>query len=195
MSDQPVGQHAAVKRTRSDSVESGSSSASNKRSSPSVALAAMDITNDAAGTGQASGSDSSSSSSSSSNATEPLMSSVDSENARELGQSPTADLPEGGVQLHMILPLLKQPLSEGDRWFIVDRNWFRKWQAACGGAVDDKGLADISLQEVGPIDNSRIASPTTGKITASVVENENAVFLPGIAWHTLEKWYVIPDLA
>lgn len=191
MTDQPVGQHAAVKRARSNSVESASSSASNKRNSPSVALAAMDLSNDAATSASASavgGGSSDSSGSSSSDATQPLLS-LSSDG--EVGQSPTADLVDGKVQLDMVLPTLKQPLSEGDKWFIVDRNWFRKWQAACGGAVDDKGLAEITMQEVGPIDNSRIANPRNGKLTTTVAENENVVFLPGMAWHLLEKWYTI----
>ena len=191
MTDQPVGQHAAVKRARSNSVESASSSASNKRNSPSVALAAMDLSNDAATSASASavgGGSGDSSGSGSSDATQPLLS---SSTGGEVGQSPTADLVDGKVQLDMVLPTLQQPLSDGDKWFIVDRNWFRRWQAACGGAVDDKGLAEITMQEVGPIDNSRIANPRNGKLTTTVAENENVVFLPGMAWHLLEKWYAL----
>lgn len=186
MSEAGIGQHAAVKRTRSQSVESESSSTSNKRSSPSTGMANMEISNDAVsranGAASVGGSDTSSS-----NATEPLM---QGEANQDPSESPTAELPPGEVQLAVVKDALTQQFREGDKWFIVDRSWYRKWQAACGALADDKSLADISLQEVGPVDNSRIATPRTGKLIVPVQEGINAVFLPGAAWHPLERWSV-----
>lgn len=191
--------HTLVKRReRSPSAESVNSTASNKRSnsgststsqhqhlSPPQSqhnrMAAMDI-NPGSNDG------------SSSSSTEPLM----SENGEALPTShaiparsdPPAD---GQAQLEMVLEPAKKPLEEGDAWFVVDRKWFRRWQAACGSSKGDdsddaKDLQDISMNDVGPIDNSQIANPSTGRLLRPVVEGQDVVFLPGESWHLLEAW-------
>lgn len=191
MAEPTFGQHAAVKRARSNSVESAaSSSTSNKRSSPSVALANMDLSSDAIASSRTER-ESGGSDSSSSNATEPLMA---TEMERDPGQLPTAELPPGETQLAMVLPEMRQTFRVGDRWFVIDRVWYRKWQAACGSPGDDKDLANISLREVGPIDNSSIASTTSGKLIKAVVEGDNVVFVPGPVWHMLERWCVLQNM-
>ena len=122
----------------------------------------------------------SSSTSSSSNATEPLVASA-----------PTIlQLPDGQAQLATVLPELRgngSTLRAGDNWFVVDRNWYRRWQAACGTS-DDKELQDLSLEDVGPIDNRSFADPVTGKLTKPVTEGQDVVLLPVSAWHFLVSW-------
>lgn len=203
--------HALVKRReRSPSAESNNSTASNKRSNsgsssqlnttsntppttvqshhtPSTAssrMAAMDI-NPGSNDGSSSAS------------TEPLMSengeasslSTTTGTAIPARHSPPAD---GQVQLQLVLDPAKKPLAEGDTWFVVDRRWFRRWQAACGSSKgddsDSKDLQDVTMEEVGPIDNSQIANPTTGRLLRPVVEGQDVVFLPGESWHLLEAW-------
>ena len=170
------GPAALIKRQRSNSADSTASSS--KRGSPSVgAMAAMEIGTQPDGEG---GSSSSSSTSSSSNVTEPLVASA-----------PTiAQLPDGQAQLATVLPELRgngSILRAGDNWFVVDRNWYRRWQAACGTS-DDKELQDISLEDVGPIDNRAFADPVTGKLTKPVTEGQDVVLLPVSAWHFLVSW-------
>lgn len=136
---------------------------------------------------------------SSSSSTEPLMS-ENGEAAAGTGTAaaataiPARAIPpaDGQVQLQMVLEPAKKPFQEGDTWFVIDRRWFRRWQAACGSAKgddsDSKDLQDVSMDEVGPIDNSQIADPSTGRLLRPVVEGQDVVFVPGESWHMLEAW-------
>lgn len=192
--------HTLVKRReRSPSAESVNSTASNKRSNsgssshyfspPSQSqhtansrMAAMDI-NPGSNDGG-----------SSSSSTEPLMSENGEAAAATSHAIPGRSTPpaDGQIQLQMVLEPAKKPLDEGDTWFVVDRKWFRRWQAACGSSEgndgDAKDLQDISVDEVGPVDNTQIASPATGRLLRPVTEGQDVVFLPGGSWHLLEAW-------
>lgn len=178
----------AKRRERSPSTESVNSTASNKRSNSGSAasqlansrIAAMDI-------------NSTSTDGSSSSSTEPLLSESGSAATSSCAIPARSEPPSNGqVQLEMVLNPAKRPLQEGDSWFVVDRKWFRRWQAACGSSQGDdsstKDLQDISMSEVGPIDNSQIASPATGRLSGPVTEGQDVVFLPGESWHLLEAW-------
>lgn len=202
------------KRQRSHSAESVSSSTSAKRSGSSPAavhqLGAMDLNDNTSATsgsehaatkhnGHQAGSTASSSSS-----TEPLVSDDGLTTTTPAttafgsgatgGQAVAPRMPppsDGTVQLESVLPLAKKGLKAGEPWFIVDRRWYRKWQAACGdaqGAGKEKDFEDISIAELGPIDNSALLEPGTSKLLKTVTEGQDAMFLPGEAWDLLVSW-------
>jgi ubiquitin carboxyl-terminal hydrolase 4/11/15 len=135
---------------------------------------------------------------SSSSSTEPLMSENGDAGPAIASASNTAIPPrhappgDGQVQLDLVLEHKKVPFVEGDTWFVIDRRWFRRWQAACGSTAgddsDSKQLQDVSMDEVGPIDNSQIANTTTGRLLRPVLEGQDVEFLPGVSWHLLEAW-------
>lgn len=158
-------------------------------------MAAMDLNNSTAASAAVSTDGSSSSS------TEPLRSEngevAAGDNTTSTGPIPARAAPpeDGQMQLSLVLDSAKKSFVEGDTWFVVDRRWYRRWQAACGSNSNEEGdesngkeLQDITMSDVGPVDNSRISDTRTGKLTKPVVEGQDVVFLPGEAWHFLEAW-------
>lgn len=174
--------HAFVKRQRSASVESAASSTSNKRtgsssSSATTHLAAMDLN---------ASSDSSATSSSAS--TEPLAMDDEASTDARTAKSPRQTPPAPNEQLNIVVAAAKQPMQAGDNWFLIDRRWYRRWQAACGDPEAGKEAMDSA--SLGPIDNSSFADPMTGAITKAPVEGQDVEYLPTDAWFFLEAWLV-----
>ena len=124
--------------------------------------------------------------SSSSNSTEPLV----SEDAAAAVVQPRMEPPAGPEQLNTIIPMSKQRMKAGDTWYVIDRKWYKRWQAACGDAAAEKeqGQSDHDEITVGPIDNTVIAHPQTGALLRPVSEGQDVEFIPAEAWYILMSW-------
>lgn len=153
-------------------------------------------------------------SASSSSSTEPLVSSSSSSSSparheeenhdddATAARAPRQSPPAGQQQLEDVLRETRnKQLRQGDTWFVVDRRWFRRWQAACGDGAgagytkdeleqleSERLVGDDDDTAVGPIDNSSIADPQTGKLIKVVQEGVDCVFLPMEAYWLLEAW-------
>lgn len=97
-------------------------------------------------------------------------------------------------QIAAVKGLADAPLKTGEQWYLVSRTWYKRWQAACTGGTEgvedkeDARLANITLDDVGPIDNrDLLASPGTLKPNLRLGVDLEAV--PAEAWKLLERWY------
>lgn len=108
-------------------------------------------------------------------------------------QAPTEQGPDGSNQLDMIREMKRGGESEmegGEAWFIVSRSWYRRWATACSGMAESKeDDADLSLQDVGPIDNTDILS-AEGKLKQPLEVGRDVEILPQPAWDFLLRWSV-----
>jgi ubiquitin carboxyl-terminal hydrolase 4/11/15 len=103
---------------------------------------------------------------------------------------PTGTGPDGPAQLEIILNMKNDATSEmqpGEDWYIVSRTWFRRWQTACSGVADSKDDdSDVTLAEVGPIDNTAIL--VEGQLKQPVEVGVDVELLPRNAWDYLVTW-------
>ncbi|EIW79313.1 cysteine proteinase [Coniophora puteana RWD-64-598 SS2] len=82
-----------------------------------------------------------------------------------------------------------RPMAVGDTWYIVSRQWYRRWEAACEGRIDKDG--SVEEKDVGPVDNSSLVDKDKN-LTSSLVEGIDVEFLPEDAWQSLVMWYGQP---
>jgi ubiquitin carboxyl-terminal hydrolase 4/11/15 len=90
-------------------------------------------------------------------------------------------------KLSVIKTLRENPLKVGDTWYIVVRQWYRRWEKACTGEVDKEGGVEEST--LGAVDNSSLLD-NDGNITTTLVEGVDAEFVPKGAWELFVAWCV-----
>lgn len=99
----------------------------------------------------------------------------------------TEPKPEPSEQLRTITEAKRAPLQQGQEVVIVDRQWYRRFEAACSGGGDDKELADLTMDDVGPLSNGQLEQ------LEMMQEGVNCEFVPLEAWRKLEAWYGAND--
>ncbi|GAA5827452.1 hypothetical protein JCM11251_003818 [Rhodosporidiobolus azoricus] len=106
--------------------------------------------------------------------------------------------PAGDNQLSVILELKNQPLEEGDTWFLISRQWFRRWQTACSGGratnKEDMEFEGLKPEEVGPVDNGSLLEEGPDGVerlrkNPPVRADEDVVMVPAPAFRYLEEWH------
>lgn len=98
--------------------------------------------------------------------------------------------PPGNVQLEIIKELKNGQLEAGDSWNLVSRIWYRRWITACSGTAETKeDDASISVEEVGPIDNSSLV--VDGQLRKPLSEGVDLELVPSAAYGMLKDWYVV----
>ncbi|CAE6531128.1 unnamed protein product [Rhizoctonia solani] len=100
----------------------------------------------------------------------------------------------GREQFEMVTNLAKMPLEPGAIWYLVASIWLRKWEAATG-AVPNKDYAAITISSLGPVDNSSIIHPGSGKLLPDLDLNTDYEILPDAAWDKLVQWYGQPQIS
>jgi ubiquitin carboxyl-terminal hydrolase 4/11/15 len=85
--------------------------------------------------------------------------------------------------------LNKRPMEINDTWYLVSREWYKRWRKACTGEVDKEGRVDE--RDLGPVDNSSLVDQK-GNLTSSAVEGVNVQFVHSDAWHSFVKWCLLP---
>lgn len=113
---------------------------------------------------------------------------------------PKQPRPEPAQQLATIKGLADAPLRKGDCWFVLPRAWYKRWQAACTHGTegvegkDDVDLANITVEDVGPIDNRPIAGEWPA-LRPGLVVGADVEVLPQTAAELLADWYgLVHDL-
>lgn len=95
--------------------------------------------------------------------------------------------PPGDTQLDIIKELKSGNLEDGDGWFLVSRTWYRKWVTACSGTAETKDDdASISVDQVGPIDNSNLV--VDGQLRKPLSDGIDLELLPAAAYRLLKEW-------
>ncbi|TFY56337.1 hypothetical protein EVG20_g8964 [Dentipellis fragilis] len=84
----------------------------------------------------------------------------------------------------------KGQMKEGETWYLVSRQWFRRWQKAMTGEQDKEGGVDE--QDLGPVDNSALLD-TSGQLIKAPVEGVHVEFVPEDVWELLVSWYGKPN--
>ncbi|KAF8887293.1 hypothetical protein BD779DRAFT_1527312 [Infundibulicybe gibba] len=74
----------------------------------------------------------------------------------------------------------------GETWYLVSRDWWKRWRKACTGEVDKEG--PVTEQELGPVDNSQLLD-SYGNLKLSVVEGVDMEYVPEETWSHLISWY------
>ncbi|GLB43409.1 putative peptidase C19 family protein [Lyophyllum shimeji] len=77
-------------------------------------------------------------------------------------------------------------MEVGETWYLVARDWWKRWRKALSGEVDKEG--PVSEQDLGPVDNSRLLD-SYGNLQLSVAEGVDLEFVPEEVWRCFVDWY------
>ncbi|KAF8637637.1 hypothetical protein AX17_002705 [Amanita inopinata Kibby_2008] len=77
----------------------------------------------------------------------------------------------------------------GETWYLIARDWWKRWEKACTGLADKGGL--MTENDLGPVDNSRLLDQY-GNLQPSLVEGVDVEYVPEETWQLLVDWYGIP---
>ncbi|KAF5338375.1 hypothetical protein D9611_012466 [Ephemerocybe angulata] len=84
---------------------------------------------------------------------------------------------EGGKQRKM---------EDGETWYLVSKQWYKRWRKACTGEVDKDG--EVSEQELGAVDNSPLLE-ASGDLISDLTEGIDVEFVPEDVWNAFATWY------
>ena len=109
-----------------------------------------------------------------------------------MGQSVTDSLlttnkPSGQEQLKTIRPMKNQPLVAGQTWYLISRDWYKRWSAACAAVEGEDAVT------VGPIDNRLLLDEDSTEqqavLKSNITEGIHYEMLPEQGWRLLFSWY------
>jgi ubiquitin carboxyl-terminal hydrolase 4/11/15 len=81
----------------------------------------------------------------------------------------------------------ERKMEKGESWYLISRDWWKRWSKACTGAVDKEG--PVSEQDLCPVDNSSIVD-ASGNIRADINEGVDVEYVPEEVWLSFVFWYV-----
>jgi ubiquitin carboxyl-terminal hydrolase 4/11/15 len=82
-------------------------------------------------------------------------------------------------------------MEKGESWYLISRDWWKRWSKACTGQVDKEG--PVAEQDLGPVDNSCIVD-ASGSIRADISEGVDVEYVPEEVWLSFVAWYVSSHL-
>ncbi|KAF9563070.1 cysteine proteinase [Agrocybe pediades] len=91
-----------------------------------------------------------------------------------------------GQRLKIVERGKKKRMEIGETWYLVARDWFRRWQKACSGEVDKEG--PVAHEDIGPVDNSSLLDEFSN-LQPSLVEGVDVEFVPQHIWELFVAWY------
>ncbi|KAG8901643.1 CSN-associated deubiquitinating enzyme Ubp12 [Tulasnella sp. 408] len=94
-------------------------------------------------------------------------------------------------KLQKIRSLKSKPLTLGDTWYLVSRQWYRGWESACGDVPFEGAPEDEN--QVKAVDNSSLVGLKPGELNSAVIEGVDCELLPEEAWKLLVEWYGTPS--
>ncbi|XP_051825318.1 ubiquitin carboxyl-terminal hydrolase 11 [Antechinus flavipes] len=78
----------------------------------------------------------------------------------------------------------ERPLRPGESWFLVEQHWYQQWEAYVRAGDQDSSAFP------GPVNNAELfEDQETWRLKERLVEGEDYVLLPAMAWHLLVNWY------
>ncbi|KAJ6581893.1 hypothetical protein B0H19DRAFT_1061389 [Mycena capillaripes] len=80
-------------------------------------------------------------------------------------------------------------LTPNDTWYLIDRNWWKRWKKACTGLVDKDG--GVTEEELGGVDNSALVE-VNGNLRSPISDGVDYELVPQAAWDDLVSWYGEP---
>ncbi|KAF9245254.1 hypothetical protein BU15DRAFT_85597 [Melanogaster broomeanus] len=79
-----------------------------------------------------------------------------------------------------------QAMQVGEVWYIVSRQWYRRWESACQGILDKSG--PLEERDVGAVDNTPLVD-RNGNLTSNLTEGVDVEFVPSDIWRAFTAWY------
>ena len=92
-----------------------------------------------------------------------------------------------GEKLSLVEKGKARKMEIGETWYLVSRDWYKRWNKACTGVVDKEG--PLTEQELGPVDNSSLLD-SYDNLLASLVEGVEVEYVPEEVWSHFVLWYV-----
>ncbi|XP_011407941.1 PREDICTED: probable serine/threonine-protein kinase kinY [Amphimedon queenslandica] len=103
---------------------------------------------------------------------------------------PLASIPSYQTQKELIQPVLSQRLKKGDKWCLVDKDWFKRWKKYTGFDSMDQETAGLPSGHPGPIDTAILfKSNVSEALNDHLMEELDYALLPEPAWNLLLSWY------
>lgn len=101
-------------------------------------------------------------------------------------QLPPANLAPSD-KFEYVKELRNRPMRVGETWFVISRQWYRRWEMACQGILDKSG--PVEEHDVSPVDNTPLVD-RDGNLTSNSVEGVDVEFVPEEAWKAFITWLV-----
>ncbi|KAF9460519.1 hypothetical protein BDZ94DRAFT_1265773 [Collybia nuda] len=77
-------------------------------------------------------------------------------------------------------------MEAGEMWYLISRDWYKRWRKACTGEVDKEG--PMSEDDLGPVDNSQLLD-SYGNLQLSLAEGVDVEYVPEEVWTSFVSWY------
>jgi ubiquitin carboxyl-terminal hydrolase 4/11/15 len=81
----------------------------------------------------------------------------------------------------------ERPMEIGETWYLIARDWWKRWQKACTGETDKEG--SVSEQELGPVNNASLLDEY-GNLRKGLVEGIDVEYVSEEIWRSFNTWYV-----
>ena len=92
-----------------------------------------------------------------------------------------------GEKLSLVEKGKARKMEIGETWYLVSRDWYKRWNKACTGVVDKEG--PLTEQELGPVNNSSLLD-SYNNLLASLAEGVEVEYVPEEVWSHFVSWYV-----
>ncbi|PWN50193.1 UCH-domain-containing protein [Violaceomyces palustris] len=105
--------------------------------------------------------------------------------------------PSAEEQLKAIRPLKNKALVAGETWYLLSRDWYKRWSTACAaqstGEMASKSDEQDEELEVGPIKNYNLmeqgSSVDEARLSTGISEGIDYEILPEEGWLKISQWY------
>ncbi|KAJ7117610.1 hypothetical protein C8R44DRAFT_707956 [Mycena epipterygia] len=82
-------------------------------------------------------------------------------------------------------------MKQGEKWYVIDRNWWKRWKKACTGVVDKEG--GVTEEELRGVDNTALVD-MNGNLRAALSDGVDYELVPQAVWDDFVSWYGEPKL-
>ncbi|KAK2463565.1 hypothetical protein APHAL10511_004316 [Amanita phalloides] len=88
-------------------------------------------------------------------------------------------------KLEIVIKDKQRQMEIGDTWYLIARDWWRRWHKACTGEVDKEG--PVNEQDLGPVNNASLLDQY-GNLR-QLIEGIDVEYVPEQVWHLFITWY------
>ncbi|KAJ6534629.1 hypothetical protein DFH09DRAFT_1284138 [Mycena vulgaris] len=82
-----------------------------------------------------------------------------------------------------------ESMKQGEVWYVIDRNWWKRWKKACTGVVDKEGA--VTEDELRGVDNTAIVD-VNGNLRVPLSDGVDYELVPTAVWNDFVSWYGEP---
>jgi len=105
-----------------------------------------------------------------------------------VSQNATAHSPIPPTEkLFLVEKSIGKKMEVGQTWYLVSREWWKRWQKACTGQVDKEG--GVIEQDLGPVNNTPLLDEYEN-LLPSLIEQIDVEYVPEEVWSYFVTWSV-----